>query len=360
MTLGKPMSAKVREMNLELNRMETIFQKERLVSAPLMVQLPTGTRCNLRCIFCTDRTPAMAGAYRDLGLEEFIPMAHGLETAATVQLWGWGEPLLNPEYGAIFDYVTANYPGIQINVSTNGTLFDAAWHRRLLAYANFSLNVSVNAATRSTYRLVTGTDLFGRMAANLRGFGRRLRESAGGCSQYSVSFVVVRENLHEIPAFVDLAAEFGAGHVQFMDMMAINPSFGVISAGSEGGRVRELFAEALQRAAMAGISIGTFLPYGEHDYLAMDKYGGGAVAAAEAEEPVALKPCYEPWRNMLVSSDGTASLCCRSGLVTGNLRNDGLEGVWNGDIYRFVRKTVNSADPPDVCRNCPVKLGISS
>jgi MoaA/NifB/PqqE/SkfB family radical SAM enzyme len=346
-------------MNLELNRMETIFQKERLVSAPLMVQIPTGTRCNLRCVFCTDRTPAVAGAYRDLSLEEFMPLAQGLETASTVQLWGWGEPLLNPEYGAIFDYVTANYPGIQLNVSTNGTLFDAAWQKKFLDYGNFSLNVSVNAASRDTYRQVTGVDLFGRMATNLRGFGRRLRSGASGCAQYSVSFVVVRENLHEIPAFVDLAAEFGAGHVQFMDMMNINASFDALSAGSEGGRVRELFAEALQRAAAAGISVGTFLPYGEHDYLAMEKYGGSPAVVA-SEEPVALNPCYEPWRNMLVSTDGTCSLCCRSGVVTGNMASDGLDAVWNGDVYQSVRKTVNSPAPPDFCRNCPVKMGISS
>lgn len=358
MTLVAPMSVRVREMNLELNRMETIFQKERLVSAPLMVQLPTGTRCNLRCVFCTDRTPSMASAYRDLALEDFLPMAQGLETASTVQLWGWGEPLVNPDYGAIFDHVTSAYPGIQINISTNGTLFDAGWQRKLLDYGNFSLNVSVNAATRETYRQVAGVDLFGRVAANLRGFGRRIGNRPGGCVQYSVSFVVVRENLHEIPAFVDLAAEFGAGHVQFMDMMNINPAFDALSAGSEGERVRELFAEALNCAAARGVSVGTFLPYGGRDYLAMEKYGG-TVAGGDGGGD-ALNPCYEPWRTMLVSTDGTASLCCRSGVVTGNLRDDGLDRVWNGDVYRFVRQTVNGPNPPEVCRSCPVKLGISS
>lgn len=354
------MASRQREMNLELARLESIFQKEQVASLPQVLQLPTGTCCNLRCIFCTDRSEAMAEQYRNLSLEQFIPLCDGLHWASVVQLWGWGEPFLNPEYGAIFDHVVEHFPGIEVNISTNGTLLDAQWQQRLLEYGNFSLNVSINAATASTYRLVTGTGLFDRVVGNLLSFrGMREQHAGRGKARFTVSFVVVRENLEEIPAFIDLAAKVGADHVQFMDLMEINRSFDAITPRDRGGRVKELFDEAQQRAAACGIAVGAFLPSADNDYLAMERYGGSIPDEGESRLE-ALKPCYEPWRNMLVSTDGTATLCCRSGVVTGNLRDQGLDAVWNSDVYQFVRRTVNSGTPPEVCRSCPVKMGISS
>jgi MoaA/NifB/PqqE/SkfB family radical SAM enzyme len=302
----------------------------------------------------------MENSYVDLTLEEFIPLAEGLSWASIVQLWGWGEPFLNPHYPAIFDYVAQNFPGIEINISTNGTLFDETWQTRLLEYGNISLNVSINAASRKSYRRIAGHDLFGRLGSNLRRF-RVMREKYRGRARalFTVSFVVIEENLHEMADFIDLAADFGADHVQFMDLMHITPAAAAISAAPHGDAVRERFAEALSRAAARKIGVGSFLPYAENDYLAMDRYGsGGQVADAAAGRPV--KPCCEPWRTMLVSSDGTATLCCRSGVVTGNVRKSGMEAVWNSQVYRHYRATVNSPAAPESCRACPLKLGMSS
>jgi MoaA/NifB/PqqE/SkfB family radical SAM enzyme len=347
-------------MNLELNRLETVFQKPALISSPPVLQLPTGTRCNLRCSFCTERGPGVAERYADLTLDDFIPMSEGLNWASVVQLWGWGEPFLNPSYPAIFDYVTKNYPGIEINISTNGTLLDEAWQRKLLEYGNISVNVSINAATRKSYRRITGKDLFARLGENLRLF-RKMREEYRGRARVllSVSFVVIEENIQEIADFIDLAADFGADHVQFMDLMHITSSSPGISAAPHGEAVRERLAEALARAAARGIGVGSFLPYAENDYLALDRYGIGAPVSGDGA-CLQVKPCYEPWKTMLICSDGTATLCCRSGVVTGNLRKSGLVAVWNSDVYRHYRETVNSPSPPVVCRSCPVKMGISS
>jgi len=360
MTLLPAVASRLREMNFELNRLETVFQKPQLVSMPLVVQLSTGTRCNLRCAFCTDRGPGTEAHYRDLTLDEFIPLTTGMDCSSTVQLWGWGEPFLNPHYGAIFDYVTEQYPGIEINISTNGTLFDETWQRRLLEYGNFSLNVSINAASKETYRLVAGQDLFGQMERNLRRF-RALREEYRGTARtrLTVSFVVVRDNLHEMAAFVDLAARFAADHVQFMDLMHITTHCPDLSAADRAAAVKEHFGAAVERAAVHHIGIGSFLPYAGNDYLAMERYGSGAPVSDDGV-CTTLQPCYEPWRTMLVGTDGMATLCCRSGVVTGNVRQTGIAGVWNGETYQAYRGAVNSPAPPEICRLCPVKLGISS
>jgi MoaA/NifB/PqqE/SkfB family radical SAM enzyme len=347
-----------RRMNRELNRLETVFLKPETVSRPIVVQLATGTRCNLRCVFCTHRGPDVDDCYRDLTLEEFIPLTDPLPWASVVQLWGWGEPLCNPDYGRIFSWVTTNFPGIEVNISTNGTLLDEGWCRTLLDYGNISINASINAASAASYRKVAGADLFDRVAENMERFGALIKGWRGGCRiSFSTSFVVIRDNLEEMPAFVELSARFGADHVQFMDLMHIPGGSEVVSVRYDAERARDLFAEARELAGRHRISIGSFLPYAEQDYFAMEKYG----ARATQDDPApGLIPCYEPWRTLLVGTDGTSTLCCRSGVVTGNVREDGYEGVWNGPVYRDYRSTVNSATPPGICRRCPVKLGMSS
>jgi MoaA/NifB/PqqE/SkfB family radical SAM enzyme len=165
--------------------------------------------------------------------------------------------------------------------------------------------------------------------------------------------------MHEISDFIDLAAQFGVDHVQYMDLMNINSAFAGISATDYGDEVKALFDTAVSRASSLGISVGSFIPYSSSSSLAMKRYAVDE-ASSTGSETAGYAPCYEPWRNILVCSDGTATLCCRSGVVTGNLLKDGLEGVWNSDTYQFYRKRVNSPTPPEACRSCPVKMGMSS
>jgi radical SAM protein with 4Fe4S-binding SPASM domain len=64
----------------------------------------------------------------------------------------------------------------------------------------------------------------------------------------------------------------------------------------------------------------------------------------------------------MVRADGEVFPCCRSqsfpGFTLGNVFDKGFQEIWNGDGYRQLRQTVNSATPPDVCAVCPRKAGL--
>jgi molybdenum cofactor biosynthesis enzyme MoaA len=68
-----------------------------------------------------------------------------------------------------------------------------------------SLVVSLNAATATTYRYITGSDGFGRVLENVR----RMKEFSGTHKIRSfeiyLSFVVMKSNLWELPDFLRLA-----------------------------------------------------------------------------------------------------------------------------------------------------------
>lgn len=74
MTLAEE-KIKIREENNRLNEEERTLQKEVLKSFPVNVILPTGTRCNNRCIFCTDRSPESASRYSDFSIDNFVRLS---------------------------------------------------------------------------------------------------------------------------------------------------------------------------------------------------------------------------------------------------------------------------------------------
>jgi radical SAM protein with 4Fe4S-binding SPASM domain len=356
-----------RQINVNLNALEATRLQPTLTSFPPLVQVSTGCKCNLRCAFCTERSSRTNSVYDNLSLEEFIPLTDALPYASTVHLNGWGEPLFNPEYKRIFKHITEHYSGIRIHLSTNGTLLGPAWRKRFVKYGNLSMNVSINAATRETYHQVVGKDLFEKLIDNLTSF-RDMREAAGiiDTTNFSCSFVVMKQNLEEMPRFVDLAATLRANRVQFMDLMLLTKeSLAYAVTDRKEETVRSL-DEAVARGRRHGIVVGSFLNSAANDCLVVNKTreqdDPNPTQASRADDApvrqVRLRPCYAPWTSIMTTMDGGVHPCCRSNRVLGNLRERSIAEVWNGSLYQDFRKRVNSAEPPKECRLCPVKYGL--
>jgi len=58
-----------------------------------------------------------------------------------------------------------------------------------------------------------------------------------------------------------------------------------------------------------------------------------------------------PFTGLATREDGAIKVCCRS-LPIGNIKNETLEEVWNGENMREVRRQVLSDERPDVCKPC--------
>ncbi len=58
-----------------------------------------------------------------------------------------------------------------------------------------------------------------------------------------------------------------------------------------------------------------------------------------------------PFTGLATREDGAIKVCCRS-LPIGNIKNETLEEVWNGEKMREVRRQVLNGERPDVCKPC--------
>jgi radical SAM protein with 4Fe4S-binding SPASM domain len=66
-----------------------------------------------------------------------------------------------------------------------------------------------------------------------------------------------------------------------------------------------------------------------------------------------IKYCDMLHKRMYVSPGGDATPCCVFGTpVLGNVNNNTVEEIWNGELYKEFRRRFRSSDPVDCCKNC--------
>ncbi len=56
-------------------------------------------------------------------------------------------------------------------------------------------------------------------------------------------------------------------------------------------------------------------------------------------------PCHLPWTSMYISPNGDVKHCCSTNLTKlGNLKTQTIEEIWNGNLYKQVRKKISEGD----------------
>ena len=354
------------KQNHRLNMREQYYQLEVLESLPLHVAVPTGDRCNIGCVFCTDRGPNTP--YTDLNYDQFLEFTKPLEGATLVQLYGWGEPFINKEYDRMFDHVIERYPGIRIYISTNGVLLTDHWIDKLLSYGKCLINVSVNAATERTYAEVMQSTQFKRVIDNIQRLMKARKEREVHDLVVTLSFVAVKQNVHELPRFVELCGELNVNQIILQDMRLLEDHHRTdLFLGDSDSMARQYFEKAMDIAQSLGIYLDSFAHY-PTKYFVQDRSKSTHLdlprdchAVWEQDDETLFYPqpgeCYEPYMTFLVSQDGSVTTCCRSKEIMGNIRESSFEDIWNGEKYREYRRTINTFRPPLHCRECPVKAG---
>lgn len=350
------------DQNEQLNLWERYHRQECLDSHPLEISLPVGERCNIRCVFCTDRDPKHSPIdYAVISFDDFLQFVDKLplNSASDITLYGWGEPLVHRDYEKMFDYITEKWKAARIKISSNGHLFTEHWARKFLSYGKAHINFSLNAATPGIYREVTGSDEFEKVVGHIRDLCRLRNEYPDSKASIALSLVAIRQVLPEIPRFVTLAAQLGVDHVVVQDLLLLNdrvrpedtPPYNADSA-------RQSFREAAWLARRHGIYLlvevaGMYDMYCPPTLFNTDRE---TTSLRLDWSRMSVTECFDPWTQFMVGSDGGVSPCCHAhSTIMGNIFKQSFEEIWNGDMYRYFRRTVNTANPPADCLQCPIK-----
>lgn len=164
--------------------------------------------CNQRCIMCI---PNGEPGRAVLPFTQFVRFFEAIQPYAEHLTLIGGEPLMYPWIDDVLALLARH--AIAVTMNTNATLLNEKRLDRLLALHELHLKCSLDAATADTYRRIRGSDLFARVSANVRTFAERAQ--ALPHMHFIPIYVVMRENLDEVLAFVDWIEPLHPARIEF-------------------------------------------------------------------------------------------------------------------------------------------------
>ena len=206
------------EENLLLRKEEITDKKTIITSAPNLIQLSLGHRCNINCIMCgTGRKPDFT-TIPDQIMNE-LPLLYPFLDRMMVS---GGEPLIYPSLKSLIDK-TVEHPNLTVAIGTNGVLLKKGWLETIIK-GRFALKISIDAATKKTYERIRRRAKWDDL---LEVFNYIIQNRTGPFPQLVFSYCVMRCNYREIPDFIDFAYKVGAREVFFnlMEPLALDSGY---------------------------------------------------------------------------------------------------------------------------------------
>jgi len=320
-----------------------------VATLPRSLYLETTNRCDSKCQTCI-RTFRSLEPPADLTLEQVKVITEQFSVLERVVLHGIGEPLLNREIFEIVAYLKTRAATVLFN--SDAISLTATRALRLIQSGLDEYRVSLDAATRQTYRRLRGVDQFDRVVANVRRLVQLERGRNRSAPRVSLWFTASRANLDELLAFVRLAADLGVDEV-YVQRLVFNGLGLATAENALHGRLQRQEQEVLDQAQELARGLGVALrASGLTTPLASLK--------GEMSSPRPWAGCQRPWTLSYVTANGNVLPCCISpwvardyqALILGNALAEPFADIWNGERYRRFRNDFESESPPDPCRGC--------
>lgn len=150
-------------MNLLTRSVETMLLKFINVDRYLPLQIDITNSCNLRCVHCYHPHHNNAGAIGfaewKLILTEYKKLIRKMSYRPWVMLCG-GEPMVNPHFFEILDFISSELPSSKISILTNGTLLTDVSCKKFLKYKNIQFQVSLDGPDATRHNQIRGQNNF--------------------------------------------------------------------------------------------------------------------------------------------------------------------------------------------------------
>ena len=321
---------------------------------PVIANVEITTRCALACVHCA-RT-LLGRKEATLSPERFQTALGLLPHAYQVTFVGLGEPFLHPELHRIV--AQAAQSGRKTCLVTSGAGLTAERARAVLEAGIDQVTFSLDAASPELAAELRPGLALETLLENFRTFVSEARKGAGarrekGPPDLAVFSALSTRSVFQTADLCRLAGKLGVQAIVFTDLnFAENQRHTLWRAATEGQK-REI------RRAVAG-SFRAGLPV-------LGVRGIEEIGVSTRSRQVALLPveqlwerserhrfCVSPWQTIPVAADGTVTLCdCRPTEPIGNLFEDPLSEIWNGQKMRAFRREMTRGEPPKSCLACP-------
>lgn len=332
-----------------LSLLQRAVQSPETACPPLVsAKIKLTQRCNLRCAMCK-YWRARPGDELAAG-EVLRAIGEMRQMGLTKVHFSGGEIFTRPDVAPILSETAAL--GIQVNLTTNGTLIDQEAARALVRARVHSISVSLDGPNAKRHDRIRGQE--GAFQAAVRGIrligkerrkhGRRLHIRINTCLQ--------KRNYLAQPDMVDLAARLGAVELHPMPVDG-KPKGRKVGLSRE--QIREyneaVAPEVAARRALNGFSTHAdfVYPFGRTEEEIAESARGNYARGFYRRQA-----CFAPWLHTFVDWAGNVFPCCMARGHTaplGNVRRESMPEIFGGEAYKALRRRF-LAERPAVCGRC--------
>ena len=300
-------------------------------------QIELTTRCLLRCAMCV-KEAASTGVRRDMDFDDFSKIAPYFRKVKRIVLEGWGESLLYPRLCDCIRLVKRE--GAEAGFVTSGTGLNATCSAALLEAGLDFIGFSFSGATAETHNAIRQGSDFDALVESIRILQSDQKSRGMKGPRMHIVYLMLRNNVEETPAIVDLAKKLDIRKVALVHAILIaspdQERQRVFAEGAADERFEAVLKVAAARAASAGIDL-----------------------IVPPLSPTEAGVCGEdPLQNLYISVDGEVSPCVYlyppvaspftrihfgqkhslEKLSFGNIFKQPFPEIWNGRAYTDFRK----------------------
>jgi MoaA/NifB/PqqE/SkfB family radical SAM enzyme len=325
-----------------------------VATLPRSIYIEPTSRCNELCQQCP-RTLLSREDDRDLSFEKFRYIVDQFPALERVVLHGLGEPLLNKALPQMIRYLKER--GTYVLFNSNGILLTARRGQALIDAGLDEYRLSMDGATRETYARVRGVDAFEKIWRNVGAFTSMQKKLNASKPALSLWFTAMRENLHELPGLIELASENGVREVYMQRLVYFEQGL----AASQ----QSLF----HRATPEELALVSRCERTCRERGILFKAAGAASPLESIERDFGERPwsgCRRPYNLTYITSSGNVLSCCfapfghksareyQEERVLGNIFQEPMERIWQGDRYNAFRRAFESDTPAKHCAQCGI------
>ena len=321
-------------MFLTKKRKSKLFKSIRLTklpSMPFILNIEPGNICNLQCPLCPTGLGEKGMAKGFMELDFFKHIFDQFKNSLTsVNLYSWGEPLLNKDLSGIIRYIKEANKSIRIVTSTNLNIHDDKLLAELIDSGIDEIIVSCDGASQETYEKYRVGGNFNLVMRNL-GYLAKKKEELAKNTRIIWNFLVFRHNEHEIEKAEAMAKEIG-----------VNFRIGLMRTSMKD-EILKSHKESIERDR-------NWIP-DNPEYSAYDKINYTTKKI--------IKTCRKPWQEISINWNGLVFPCCAvygEKYNFGDAREDSIKDIWNNPKFISARKDIlnkkcSATTICGVCRN---------
>jgi radical SAM protein with 4Fe4S-binding SPASM domain len=274
---------------------------------PNRVTIELTNQCNLKCTMCP--RIYMKGSRGFMSMSLFKKIIDEVSTHNNIALVPFfrGEPLLHPDFAEMITYAKTNRIS-PIQLTTNATMMTEDIAQTLIDIELDFISFSVDSIDNDMYSKIRKGANLQKVIKNIEILCELKEKKRCGKPEIQVSVVKTENTVDSLDDFI----AFWQGRVDRVR---------VYEEHSKGGNYGSL---------SEGRNISTTLK---------------------------RQPCLKPFNDFVIYWDGSVALCNHDWDridTIGNVNHDTIEGIWNNEIYRTIRKAHihDHSLLEELCRKC--------